>query len=67
MTSHDLQDRDGFLLIYIGVQDDLTDRFRYITGGAAVTRRMIRHDQIVVDGFRLTDHADVASDLSRIA
>ena len=67
MASHDLNDGDRFLLIDRGVQRNFTDGCSDIAGSAAVSRRVIGQDEIVVDRLGNADKADRAFDLRRIA
>ena len=67
MASHDLDDRDGFLLVDRGVEDDLADRGSDIFCSTSESRCMVGEDQIVVDRLRNSDEFHVTADLLRVA
>ena len=67
VTSHDLDDSDGFFLIDTGVQGDLTDGGSYVAGSTSESGSMVGVYKIVINGLRLTEDTDVAADLFSIA
>ena len=64
MTSHDLDDSDGFFLIDTGVQGNLTDGGGYVAGSTSESRCVVGVYKVVINGLRLTEDTDVAADLS---
>ena len=67
MASHDLDDRDRFFLIDIGIGRDLTDCGSNVFCGTSESRSMISIYQIIVDGLWFADHADRTADTCSIA
>ena len=61
VTSHDLYDGNGFFLIYIGIQGDLTDCGSHISGSASEARGVISVDKIVINSLRLANNADITA------
>ena len=61
VTSHDLDDGDGFFLIDAGVPGDLPDGGGYVAGGASETGSVVGVYKIVINGLRLTEDTDVAA------
>ena len=55
---HKFHNGDGLLLIHRRVQHDLPHRGGHVLGGAAVTRRVVRFHQVVVNGLGDADHRD---------
>ena len=67
MPSHDLDDRYGFLFIYIGIGCNLTNRGCDIFRGTSKSWCMIGVYQIIVDGLWFTNHTDRTSNGCGIA
>ena len=61
MTSHDLNDRNGFfIIINRSVDRNLTDCGRYIFGSTSESRCVVCQDKVIVDRFRDSDETDLA-------
>ena len=66
MTAHDLDDRHGRDAVDARIADDLLRGRGHILRRRAEARRMVGDGQVVVDGLRHADHADVRADMVQI-
>ena len=66
VSAHDLDDRDHFHVIDAGVLDDFLRGDRHVLRRGAEARGVVRDGQVVVDGLRNTDKADVRTDQMRV-
>ena len=68
MAPHDLDDGDRwFIIIDRGINCNFAYCRSNIFGSTSVARGMIGQNQIVVDGFRNSDDADITSDCCCVA
>ena len=67
MTPHDLDDRDGFFFVDVGICRDFTDCGSNVFGGTSEARGMVGIYQIIINRLRFTDHADRTANACRVA
>ena len=66
MTAHDFYNSNGFFLIDICIYGNFADCRGYISGSTSKAWSVVSMNQVVINGFGLSDNADIAACLGCI-